>query len=303
MPAGRSAILALPHFFIVGAAKSGTTSLHITLGRHPDVVMSAVKEPHFFSRPPVWEDHRAFFHRVTRDADYRALFPGPIGARMVGESSTSYLWEPTACRRIAECLPGAKIVVCLRDPVDRAFSHYLDNVRDGFEQRPFGQALSDEHLHGADWLTAYVDIGRYADQVQRYLEAFPAAVLVIYFEELIASPGAELRRLIEFLGLEPHPLLEDLASANRHSAPRNRVSGRILESRWVRRGAHVAVPQRLRAPAYKRLTRSVPRPEMAADTRAWLVEQYAGEAGRLEQLTARAAPWPWVPGRKLAVVE
>jgi hypothetical protein len=293
----------MPNLFIVGSAKSGTTSLHITLARHPDVCMSAVKEPHFFSRPPVYDEHRAFFRQVTGQAAYQALFREANGAPVVGESSTSYLWEPTACGRIAQSCPAARIVICLRDPVERAFSHYLDNVRDGFERRPFARALSDEYLNGADWLTAYVDLGRYAGQVGRYLDTFGSAVLLIYFEELIAAPQVELRRLIEFLDLDPDPAVGELAAANRHSAPRNWFSARVLEAAWVRRLAHTAVPHGLRARMYARLTRSVPRPVMSADARAWLIEQYATDAHRLQLLAARPAPWPWLSSQEMRVLQ
>jgi Sulfotransferase family len=283
----------LPNLFIVGAAKSGTTSLHVTLDGHPDVFMSPFKEPHFFSRPAVDARHAAHFRQIAAEDEYRGLFADGADAAVVGESSTSYLWEAGACARIGERCPSAKIVICLRDPVERAFSHYLDNVRDGLERRPFTQALSDEHLHGGDWLTGYLDVGLYAGQVQRYVDAFGSSVLVLYFERLVSDPEADLRRLIAFLNLDPDMMPGwELASANRHAAPRNAVSGRILESGLVRSAASI-VPAGVRARAYARLTRPSARPEMPADAREWLTEQYADEASRLQALTGQPPPWRW----------
>lgn len=291
----------MPNLFIVGAAKSGTTSLHVTLDEHPDVYMSRFKEPHFFSRPAVEARHAAHFRQITAEDTYRGLFVDGAGAAIVGESSTSYLWEAGACARLAKSCPLAKIVICLRDPVERAFSHYLDNVRDGLERRPFTQALTDEQLHGADWFTGYVDVGRYAGQVQRYVDAFGSSVLVLYFERLVGAPEAELRRLIEFLNLDPDTMPGwELASANRHAAPRNALSARILESGLVRSAASI-VPSAVRAQAYSRLTRPKARPDMPADARMWLMEQYADEVRRLEALTNAPAPWRWGSSANVAV--
>jgi Sulfotransferase family len=283
-----------PNSFIVGAAKSGTTSLHVTLARHPDVYMTDFKEPHFFSRPLVYDRHAAFFRQVTDESAYQALFRDAADAKVVGESSTTYLWEPTACERIAGRCPTAQIIICLRDPVERAFSHYLDNVRDGFERRPFDRALADEQVHGGDWLTGYVGVGRYATQVQRYLETFGSSVFIVYFEDLLSDTEGELRRLAGFLNLDQDAMPSwELASANRHAAPRNAVSGRILESGLVRSAASM-IPAGVRARAYTRLTRPSARPDMPAEAREWLVEQYADEADRLEVLVGKPAPWRWV---------
>jgi sulfotransferase family protein len=255
--------------------------------------MSPFKEPHFFSRPTVDTRHAAHFRQISAEDTYRGLFIDGAGAAIVGESSTSYLWDAGACARIAERCPSAKIVICLRDPVERAFSHYLDNVRDGLERRPFTQALTDEHVHGADWFTAYCDVGRYAGQVQRYVDAFGSSILVLYFERLVGAPEAELRRLITFLGLDANTMPGwELASANRHAAPRNALSARVLESGLVRSAASV-VPSAVRARAYSRLTRPSARPDMPADARAWLTEQYAEEACRLKAVIGTPPPWRW----------
>jgi sulfotransferase family protein len=291
----------MPNLFIVGAAKSGTTSLHVTLDDHPDVYMSPFKEPHFFSRPAVDARHAAHFRQITAEDTYRGLFLEAGDAAIIGESSTSYLWEAGACRRIAERCPSAKIVICLRDPVERAFSHYLDNVRDGLERREFSQALADEHLHGADWLTGYLDVGRYAGQVHRYVDTFQASVFVLYFERLVKDPEAELRRLVTFLDLDCEKMPGwELASANRHAAARNALSARVLESGLVRSAASI-VPAGVRARAYVRLTRPSERPQMPADAREWLTEQYADEARRLTAITGHAPPWRWASPADLAV--
>ncbi len=127
-----------PDFFVVGAAKSGTSSLHRHLEQHPAVFMPAVKEPHFFSdeRPPVQE--------VKSLREYLALFAdSPLGAR-AGEASTSNLYSPESASRIKAFQPDAGIIMVLRNPVDRAYSQYWNQVHEGVEPLSFEEALEAE---------------------------------------------------------------------------------------------------------------------------------------------------------------
>lgn len=113
---------------------------------------------------------------------YRELFAGARDEPVVGEGSTSYLWDRDAPARIAGAAPGARIVAILRDPVERAYSHHLDNVRQGHERRSFVASVAAE-LDGSEaprWPFAYVDLGRYGEQLPRYLDRFER-VLVLYF--------------------------------------------------------------------------------------------------------------------------
>jgi Sulfotransferase family len=111
----------LPNFFVVGAAKSGTTSIYRYLRQHPDVYMPIVKELHWFSR--LEPNPRQGFHPITSEEEYLSLFEGWRGERAIGEASPSYLWDPKAPERIQRSVPSAKILILLREPVDRAFSH------------------------------------------------------------------------------------------------------------------------------------------------------------------------------------
>ena len=136
-----------PNFFIVGAAKAGTTALYYYLKRHPDVFMCPIKEPHYFSSDIRYENFSTFHKRVhsklkIRDylqnsqlyevhidwvtgwMDYLALFRESNGEKAIGEASTGYLYSESAAANIAEKCPKAKIIIVLRDPIERAFSHY-----------------------------------------------------------------------------------------------------------------------------------------------------------------------------------
>ena len=134
-----------PNLFIAGAAKAGTGYLYTHLGAHPDIRMSGLKEPHFFSQVELWPEVRPFVTTVTDEGAYLKLFEG-AGERYAGEASTSYFWQPATADRIQERCPDARVIISLRDPVERAYSHYLNDHRAGVEPRSFLDAVSASDL-------------------------------------------------------------------------------------------------------------------------------------------------------------
>ena len=155
-----------PNLFVVGAAKSGTTSLWTHLDAHPDVFMSRPKEPHFFSRAttPV--------EQLVKDpVEYAGLFARGAAHRYRGDASPSYLWDPDSSARIREAVPGARIIISLRDPVERAYSNYLGHLRAGLDARSFLDAiraeLADDDVDLGALPVPYVTRGFYDEQVAR----------------------------------------------------------------------------------------------------------------------------------------
>src|SRR5258708_108403 len=159
-------VSALPNFFIVGAPKAGTTSLYYYLGQHPDVYMSPVKEPNYFAEEirlcnigAQWQDwaqrendslqqyllgpmqEKRFGGIVSNWTDYLKLFQNVNGEKAIGEASVCYLWSRTAARNIASTTPNAKIIMVLRNPVDRAFSQYKQAVASGLIGKSFREQV------------------------------------------------------------------------------------------------------------------------------------------------------------------
>ena len=178
-----------PNLFIVGAAKAGTTSLWRALGEHPEVFMSPLKEPHFFSGVMPRREWAAHLPTVTTQAEYEHLFNAAGPARYLGDASTSYLWSGS---RAAEAIwrhnPRARIIAVLRDPVDRAYSHYWNDAREGLESRSFEGALADEldRTYTGQWGqdSLYIDAGRYLGRVGGFLEYFGEQMLILAYEDL-----------------------------------------------------------------------------------------------------------------------
>ena len=250
----------LPNFFLIGVPKAGTTSLHGALGRHPDIGMSAVKEPKYFltdQRPVKYtgpgDDYCA---PVICDPDeYAALF-APLSDRPIrGESTPFYLWDPVALERIRTRVPDAKLVVVLRRPDERAYSNWSHMCAIGREPLlDFVAAWREEDRRlQAGWepFWAYRSLGCYGSQLQRLLEIFPREQLhVVRYDDYSRDPGAAIDGICGFLGVGPFPA-DEPASVQRDNvhefAPpsrRHRAMYAVLRSRHVVRPFLPATLQR-----------------------------------------------------------
>jgi hypothetical protein len=290
-----------PNLFVVGAAKAGTTSLYEALARHPAIFMSPVKEPHYFSRIDPSPERRAFFPHVADKGSYLALFDGAAGEELIGEASTSYLWAPAAAQRIKDQLPEAKILIMLRDPVERAYSQYWNDVREGLEKRGFLDALVEERRAGpGEWgvSSLYIDCGLYADQVSRYLDAFGRRVHVSLFEDFVADEPRTTAEILAHLGLEPAGEGASPTAMNPGSMPRNRLGRALLGSGRVRALARATVPRRARRALRGALLNRSARPPMDPAARSLLNEVFEPDVERLGKLLARS--FPWEPGGGLS---
>ncbi|MGH2572643.1 MAG: sulfotransferase family protein [Actinomycetota bacterium] len=181
---------ALPNFVVIGAMKAGTSSLWQYLREHPQVFMCLPKEPNFFTEAGTWKRGRGWYESLFRDAGE---------AIAVGEASTSYTRDPThpgVPQRMAEIIPGARLVYVVRDPIERIRSHYQYRADRGLEQRPLAQAV----LEHPD----YVAYSRYAPQIDPYLDWFPRdRLLVVTAEDLRNQRRRTLTRIFQFLGVDP----------------------------------------------------------------------------------------------------
>jgi hypothetical protein len=228
-----SSLRPAPDFLIIGTKRGGTTTLYRALARHSDVrelfpSLLHIKSPHYFD-----------LNYAKGQAWYRSHFPISLPGRprrwRSGESSPYYLFHPLAPGRAAREAPQARIIVLLRDPVERAVSHHWDRVQNGIEHLSLAEAIAAEpaRLAGererleADPLAtsdpyehfSYVARGRYAEQLRRWLFAYPAEqLLVIRSEDLFTAPQVVFARVLAFLGLAPFSLL----SVERHHGNRDR---------------------------------------------------------------------------------
>lgn len=180
----------LPNFLIIGAMRSGTTSLSQALGAHPQAFMFPGKEIHFFDR---------HFDRGVEW--YRSHFAEATGQRAVGESTPAYMYVDWAVPRMAQTVPEARLVAVLRNPVDRAYSHYWRRRGLRREHRPFAEAIRPE-LESTD-MPGFLTPSRYLPQLQRVLDHYPREALhVVLFEEYARDPRTVFASLCRFLDID-----------------------------------------------------------------------------------------------------
>lgn len=278
-----------PNLFVVGAAKAGTTSLWRYLDQHPDIFMSPVKEPHFFS-----SFTPGLFPAVKDEDEYLRLFRDAGDAPLRGEASASYLWDRKSPGAIHGRSPDARIVISLRDPVERAYAFYWTGVKYGGNQEPFLDAVRGElALPESQWHdTLYVGYSLYADAVERYLHAFDENVHVLFFEELNADTRREMRRLFKLLDVDPRVAdTMDLERHNPFALPRNELTRRFLTSKPLRSIGRVVVPTSRREQVESVFLSSASRPEMEPEARQLLEDAFREDEARLRALVGRELPW------------
>jgi hypothetical protein len=260
----------LPTFLVIGAQKSATTSLIHHLAGHPEV-FALTDEVHFFDR------------HFARGIDwYRARFEGSGAARAVGESTPDYMYFPSVPPRMAEHLPGARLVAILRNPVDRAYSHYWHARTRGWERERLSEALAAEGARMAEATDersrgrfAYVDRGRYLPQLRRVCDHFPRDSLhVLLFENLRDQPVEAVRSVYRFVGVDDSVVPPDVDRA------RNRfVTFRSMRLREpIRR-----LPGPLRRVAARLNIRYVRYPPMQPAIRDRLRAEFAEDNRELER--------------------
>lgn len=293
----------VPNFVLIGAAKAGTTSLHRWLAQHPDVFVPRQKELHFFAAPWLRENCKGPGDaRILQDipADweaYRGHYAAANGRRAIGDLSPSYFaWWPSR-DAIRDRLGHPKIVLALRDPVEKAYSQYMHLVRDGRETLSFAEALAAEEGrtrqgYGALW--RYVASVLYAEPTERFLESFgPDRVRVVFFEDLVRDPQGTMRDLLSFLGVDPTAPIDTGSVSNRSGAPKSRALATLLNNPSLRRVARTVLPGSLVARLGARATalNTGAKPALDAASRALIEERVAADTARLARLIGRELPW------------
>lgn len=289
----------LPNFFIVGAAKAGTTSLVAYMQQHPEIYFSPVKEPKYFSLDDNRFPHRGpgadlADARVIRDSKaYLGLFAGADTYRARGEASVDYLYFPGVPEKIFRAVPEARIIIVLRDPVERAYSAYMHYVRDGWETLSFEDALVQEEVRRRDnweFFWHYRAVGLYADQVERYLRVFPRdQVHVVLFEDLVGDTPGAVKGLFSFLGVDDSVVPDVTEQLNRSGQPKSRLLHNLVYARNpVRSLVGRVVPASVKRSIGRMVSNiNLKKRPLSETTRRVLRDQYRSDIIRLEAVIQR----------------
>jgi hypothetical protein len=282
-----------PDFFIVGAARSGTTSLYYYIKDHPDIFMPSIKEPHFFNEIDYGTSaakRRALPAKLVRlEADYLELFESSKPGQVMGEASVSYLSDNLAPGQIIKKNPRAKIIAVLRDPIERAYSSYLLGLREGREwNRSFSESLQEDYeymVKFADAGSVYIWPGLYYRHLRRYLNTFGKEQVRIYlYDDLAADTLGVVRGLCSFLGVPFYDgdFFDPEQRYHTYGAPRNALFKWVGRSRAIRSMAAAVAPMHLLIPIRDRLVdRQQPKPPLDPEAREFLRSIYQDDILKL----------------------
>ena len=270
-----------PNFFIVGAVRAGTTSLYEYLRSIDKVYLSPVKEPRYFCavvEPPGYAPAP-----IRSEAEYLKLFSAVRNQAAVGEASPQYLCDPTAPESIYASAPEARIIMILRDPVERAFSHFLLHQRMGVQQLPAEVALKDE---------LYLRNGLYTGPVKTYRRLFgDSRVKILIFDDFVRDSRRSVREVLRFLDIEA----EAGSTSEIHNAygrPRGALRRLIYQNVTLKTAARRLFSDRLRRKAREDIFLGKDaKPPLPHETRIFLEDYYRGDVLELEAILGRSLPW------------
>jgi hypothetical protein len=301
-----------PNFFVVGTVKGGTTALHRFLMQHPQVYMSPIKETNYFSRLDIDPahfsedyrhdvnvdlkgflagpmDHPIHIAHVTEEADYLQLFRKVSNEKAIGEVSNSYLLYPNAPEEIHKQYPNAKIIMMLRHPAERAFSQYIMNLMQGkiLEKDFLKEITTDDARAVKGWGAnhQYLFVGKYYEQVRRYLDIFPKEQVGIFlYEDYNDDQEGTLKHIFRFLEIdEKAPIVT--GKYNQGGMPRFEKINYWLNQSGIISWAKRALPISWRKPFKRWMYAEIDNPDMQPEERAWLIDYYSGDITNLQRLT------------------
>ena len=273
----------LPNFVVVGAPKAGTTSLYNYLKGHPDVFLPHRKELLFFD---------SSFHKGL--PWYERYFKHYRGEKAAGDISPTYMSNPFVPKRMRRTIPDAKIVFILRDPVERAYSHYWDLVGWG-SSASFKETLRAPTMYkrGHGYIEFDIlDFGLYSLHIKRFLDHFPAEQCGFFlYDDLRDRPQEFLNGILRFIGVSERPLPLTERKFHTCRVNRSRLFGNVLVSERLRDLTYSCVPSAL-VPACRGLyesllslnTKKIKPPAMGEEEKSFLKERYRGEILSLQDL-------------------
>ncbi len=281
--------MADPNFFLVGTTKGGTSTLHRWLIQHPDIYLPARKELHYFCECP-----DRGLNAIRRSDEYDEVFREATEL-VVGEATPCYMYYPRVATAIKSAYPDSRILISLRDPAERFWSHYLMNEI----YLPTGKSADevlDMNLRG-ETKTALDDllgVGMYYQQVERFLSTFGRdRVFVTFLEDIAAHPTTTSRDIQRFLRVDEVEL-NTSERDKQYVAPRNSIGRLALRNPTVRNVGVMLLPWKVRRFLRTRVLGDPDlKPQLSPTLRDRLQELYQDDMHRLEGVLGRSLPWVW----------
>ena len=274
-------------FFIVGAPKAGTTSLYHYLNEHSEIEMSSQKEPDFFSDQSL-QKKKLYYdkNRIDTLEKYNSLFERE-DVILRGDSSVSYLFYEDVPHKIITYNPDAKIIIMLRNPIDRAFSHYLMDYSLGLISESFETIIQKQskHKNANLFYQQYIQVSEYSKQIKRYLEVFSKEnIHFIDYEDFKNDSSDVVNSVFLFLGVNDdfQPYLKK--KYNTYTAPKNSLIRYVYSFVACRKMVANILSKNLSKTIRNLLFRSDKKPQLTELTRNFLIKHFESDVRELSEL-------------------
>lgn len=219
-------------FFVVGAPKAGSTSIYNYLKQHPSIYLPNLKELHYFAYPEV---KNTYYKPKFIDSldDYKTYFNGAKIHQIIGDISPSYLYNNKTAKRIYEYDQDSKIIIILRNPIERAISHYLMDVKNGYQKDSLEKILTNKHKYSL-FYKEYVKVGLYHEQIKNYLDVFPnEQVQIMLFDDLNNNKQLFVKNICAFLNIDEEFNFDLTNKHGAYAVPRNPVFNQIKNNKFI----------------------------------------------------------------------
>lgn len=301
-----------PNFFIVGCVKGGTTSMHHYLGQHPDIYLTPIKETNYFSRKDIdaknfREDYavdikinlKKYFEdrplkpvhiaHINETKDYLELFSESKNEKILGEICNSYLICPSTAEEIQRSCPDAKIAMVLRNPVDRAFSQYLMNIKEAksINSSFIEEIEKDDKNEKKGWGVShqYLELGLYYQQVKKYVDLFPKEqIKIIFYDDYRVSPKKILDELCDFLNIDNKFDFDVSLNLNEKGAPNFKYFNYLLTRLGVVKMVKPLFSKEMKRRLFSVLFSQKKLPKIQQAERDFLIDYYKKDISQLSKL-------------------
>ena len=277
-------------FFIVGAPKAGTTSLYHYLNEHPQVEMSSQKEPDYFSDKAINEQGMYYGkNRVNTLDKYESLFVQKESV-VYGEGSVSYLFYDNVAEDIKKYNPNAKIIIMLRNPIERAFSHFLMDYRLGLIRDSFENVIANKSKHKNAHLfyQQYIEVSKYTTQIQRYLDFFEKdSILFIDYDDFKKNVSETVDKVYNFLNISTDFAANINTKYNAFTMPKNKIIRFIYSFVFLRKILTFLFPIYLVRNIRGFLFEEDEKPELLKETRVLLGKIFNDDIRKLEEVLGK----------------
>ncbi len=283
-----------PNFFIVGGAKCATTNISYYLNEHPQVFIPELMEPYYYSRFDVPKNFKRE-SMIIEEQKYLKLFKNATTHKAIGESSPVYLHCPNAALEIKKDNPDSKIIISIRNPIDKCHSEYFSYKFMNLDKRSFTEKINifeKQYNENEFFIFNFIEDGFYSKHIKTYQKFFPPEqIKILFFEDYVKNTSEHIDSLLKFLGITNSIQLSEKPK-NSFRIPRNKIANSLLQSSTFRNMSTKLIPTIYRDKiGEKFFVKQSKKPTMLHEERKRLKEIFASEYENLKNLLGVYPPW------------